>query len=250
MKRPGVIALTHPGLRGDLLYSLPAARYLCGQRGVRCDFHTSRRCANLADLLRWQSFVRRVVICDDYYPEHAGCGLQPWLMPVHEESYDEVIHLGLRRTPELSLPDWYCVEFGLPVGLPIRYDCPAPSPGPEGRRCVVASWAGFAQDRQADFVRRCPVPVLQVGARGEPLIDPAVVDGRGVSYLEECSYLAGSAGYVGTLSSHLALANGFAMPRVVLVNGSDDERHRVHSPACHYRTMPSGEEILRLLELS
>jgi len=55
---------------------------------------------------------------------------------------------------------------------------------------------------------------------------------------------------VGTLSSHLALANGFAMPRVVLVNGSDDERHRVHSPACHYRTMPSGEEILRLLELS
>jgi hypothetical protein len=242
-----IIAVTHPGLRGDLLYALPAARHLCAGRGTRCDIYTSESCRNLTNLLLYQSFVRRVVIPPEYRATDAACGVQPWLMPVPMGDYAEVWHLGYRSTPDRPLPDWIASQAGLPEGLPVTYEVPAVADRAgglfAGRYVVLARLEPLA-DELARFAEACPLPVVQVGAAGEALPSGKILDRTGCDYLWEAAVLSRAVAYVGPPSSHLALANGWPVMKVCVHDGRGDARHLLRGPHNHYLEMPRAEQIL------
>jgi hypothetical protein len=245
-----VIAVTHPGKRGDCLYALPAARRLCYDRAARCDFYTSEHCRNLGPLIGYQSFVRRFVVSPGYRMEHAGCGVQPWQMPVPEDGYDAVFHLGYRSTPDRPLPDYIAASVGLPGGLPIHYDCPLLGPdSPLYVRpgYVVLAGCDLSAAGHVELVESCRHPVVQVGAAGERVSTDRVIDRTGCDYLQECSLIAGSLGFVGGSTSHLVCANGFYLTRLCVHSGGGDSRHFVRSPLNHYLVNPTAAEVVDCL---
>jgi hypothetical protein len=249
--RRGEIAVAMPGKIGDALYALPACRALAERHGCPVDFHTSEHCRPLVRLLEYQSCVRRVVVPPAYRVAHHDCGTQPWLMPVRRDDYDAVYQLGFRRTPELVLPDYLAGLAGVEVG-PVRYDTPVGDPGAALAPYVCLAPGGSDSARwrglYAGFARRCPLPVVQVGAAGEGLPGVGRADVTGLDMLDTLPWLAGCAAFVGGLSAMLVLANGYGCRKVVPVAPDTPNLHHVlRTPAHHYPVSPTADDLLRLV---
>jgi hypothetical protein len=55
-------------------------------------------------------------------------------------------------------------------------------------------------------------------------------------------------GFAGIQSSHLVIANGFDMPKVVPHDGKSwDMRHVIYTDQHHYIVNPTGDQILEIL---
>ena len=246
-----MIAITHPGLIGDCLWCVPAAREIARRHGPKVDFWTSRIVEPATDLLAAQEFVERVIVDPGYHAVSGDCGAQPWHMRNADlYGYDSVYHMGLRETPSVPIPEYYCRLHNLPQ-LPNRYDLPADYAGrdlPKVRFVALAArgTTTFAE-RFREFVRHCPHPVVEVGAPGQAVAgDLGAIDRTSKGFLEMTWVISRCHWFVGLLSSPMVVASGFPCVKIGLYDHHWDMRHVIHTPLHHY--VGDVEWILRLVE--
>ena len=244
------LAIVNPGLMGDVLYCLPAARWLCEQAGDLCDFHTTSYCHPLKRLLEAQHFIRHVV----YYPE----GMDWWADPPLN-GYAAHHTLRIQGPGDLtgSLRDTFAAKAGAPAGLPIRYDLPGIMgiTDPPAQRFVVvapsgiAGRAGFSQRPVLyEFVHVSPWPVVQVGGVGDYVGElPACgLDRTGLDFLDTAPWMLAASCFVGPISSQLALAEGFDIPKIVVDDGNwRSMRDVIRTPRHRYLANPSVAALLQ-----
>ncbi len=241
-----MIAITHPGRIGDALYSLPTIRWLCAKHGCKADFFTSELCRPMLRLMERQSCIRRARIADGYVATGNGPGLQPWLVPV-PDGYDAVYHLGYRENPGCFLSDHIARTVGAPDGLPIAFDFDDQREF-DGDYVVVAPRGDTSyRPMYEDFIRRCPFPVVQVGAAGEAIAGG--IDRTGVDLLDALPIIAHCRAFVGLMSSNLVLANAFPCIKVAPHDGIHwDMRHVLYGPRNHYPVTILADDILNRIE--
>ncbi len=242
------IAVSMPGKIGDCLYALPATLELCRQYNATADFYTSEYCTPLKRLYEYQWCIDNLIVPEEYQIERMDMGIQPWHMPIPISKYDQVYHLGFRRVPDETLHNFMARSVGLPINLPIAYDYPDIGTQDEPYIVLAARGQTDYTDLFLEVIEKCPIRVIQIGGEGEAIgYDLGIT---GTDMLETVSWIAKSKGFVGLMSSQLALANGFSIPKVAPHDGrSWDMRHAVYSPYNHYPVKPSAEEILGLLGL-
>lgn len=241
-----MIAVSHPGKLGDVLYCLPTVRYLCEKYDTKADFFTSSYCTPLVRFLEYQSCIRKVVIPRDYVIRDAFCGVQPWEMPIPKDSYQKVFQLGFQKEPDQALPDFIAQSIGAPTGLPISYDYLQYQTLAEPYMVIAPGKQLQFRDVLCEVIRRSTIPIVVIGARDECLGEG--IDKTGLDFLETVSWIASARAFLGTMSSQLVIANGFPIPKIVLDDGFHwDMRHVVHGPWNSYPVNPSSQQILSLL---
>jgi hypothetical protein len=237
-------AAAHPGKMGDALYCLPLLRYLYGQNGWLFDFYTSEYCAPLQSLFEYQPYINRFIVNGDYRVENFGCGAQPWQVGITGD-YPQVYQLGFRRIPDSALHQFIAKEIGVTIPLGISYECPeSPFPRDDDYICIAPRGNSsyneildkLAQEKQA----------IVIGGKGD--YRGYGIDQTGANMLETASILSGAKGFVGLMSSQLALANGFDIPRIALGGHHSDMRHAIRTHLNHYPgDNVTVESILKLL---
>lgn len=245
----GRIACTHPGKLGDAIYSLPTIKKLCELRNTTADFYTSEYCRPLKRLFEYQPYIDNVYFPDNYKIERMDIGVQPWDMPVDGSLYDTVFHMGFRSVPDRPLPDFIAYSIGLGDVDPITFEYPDVETL-EGPYVVLAPRGQTSfSNLFKEFIQRCPIPVVTIGGKGDCNCEHSV-DQTGIDFLETTAWIAKSKGYVGLMSSQLALANGFDIPKVAVHDGIHwDMRHVVRGETNFYPVNPDVEYILALLGL-
>jgi len=274
-----LIACSHPGKSGDILYSVPAAKYLCQLHQTKCHFYISSEYGWLKRLLDYQDYIEECIIPETYKIDHHGHGAQPWDMSPHfrDINYQAVYQFGYRAFPDITLPVWHLNNCGIslpPSGQelmlgflkypelprapleiaakePTKYILDEPyvvmaprhdlTPGLDGRTM---------KDIFYDFAARCPVRIVQIGRKGEAWPWENSLDITGVDWLETVSWLSRAVGFYGIIFSQGALAHNFDYPKVFPHNnGGWDLRHVVITPSTLYAVMPSAERVLKFLKL-
>ena len=119
------IAVAHPGKIGDLLFSLPTARYLSELYGVPVDVYTSPYCRVALDVVACQPYVRKAVVVEEYVADHYDMGVQPWEMPV-PPGYDHVYQLGFRDHPDRHTIRFVAHQLGFPEPDPDAFELLVP----------------------------------------------------------------------------------------------------------------------------
>lgn len=261
-----MIAVTMPGMIGDALWAIPAARALAERHGCPVDFWTSYVVRPAADLIRAQDFIHAVIVDDDYRIERGDCGVQPWRMSNAESpecGYEKVYHLGFRETPDVPIPEYCCRLAELPQ-QPNRFDIP---PGYAGRTLPDGPFVALAAKGQnaftemfRDFVGRCPLPVVEVGRPGEAVAtqiartlmspgDPMIegsLDRTSSGFLEMAWVISKCKYFVGIMSAPLVVASGFPCFKIAPhYDGHWDMRHVIQTPLHAY---PEGRDANLILE--
>lgn len=249
-------AAAHPGKIGDALYSLPFIRYMYRTTGITFDFYTSEYCRPIKELFEHQDCIDRVIIAEDYKLENFGCGAQPWYINI-PVGYDRIFQLGFQRTPDQMLHQFIAAEQGVYEPLAIEYQCPPIQSysigsilfkennlpyiciAPKGESSFGAFFDKLVEDVSQYF------GCVTLGGKGDYRNNNSA-DCTGKSLLETASIIANSRGFVGLMSSQLALANGFPISRIALGGYDSDMRHAVKYHLNYYPTHPTTEEILRL----
>jgi hypothetical protein len=95
------VLVTFPGRVGDILWALPSIRALSRRLGEPVDLLICGEFGNLIPLLQRQPYLGQVVALP---PWGMAMGWQPPPVGITGGPYDQVIHLGYRRWPELPLP--------------------------------------------------------------------------------------------------------------------------------------------------
>src|SRR5690349_17441908 len=118
-----MIAFTHPGKVGDLLYSLPTAKAISEAKGEQGDFWTSEYCYPIVKrLLERQSYIRRCILSPTYIIEAMDMGVQPSRVPVDSTLYDTTYHFGFRNIPNSPLPEFIARSVGSTWNGKIEYE--------------------------------------------------------------------------------------------------------------------------------
>lgn len=250
-----MIAVCTPELNGDVLWAVPAARELARRAGEKVDFWLGPRGRQTADLLAAQDFVARVFVDETYEVAPPG-GSHELLAPKrHDPPYEHVHQLGFKQGMELrgTLLDYFCSVVGLPrqahyFDLPPGYPT---RPLPEGPfvalgikgtdQGMMAVWAPAFRE----FVRRCPVPVVEVGVPGAAVCADAL-DRTSPGFLEMASIISKCKVFVGTISAPLVLADAF--PHVNRVACHDNRTWNLEFCTTaggmnHYPVSPTGAEL-------
>lgn len=239
-----LIAVSHPGKSGDLIYSVPAAKWLCEHFQTKCHFYISDYYKWLQRLLNYQDhFIEECIIAPGYEIDHHAWGAQPWNMSpyIPVDNYAGLYQFGYKNFPDRPLPDFGLSECGFEgitpkfVGtfkypeietLDTDYVCSAFRLDP----AFEASWRSFAD--------QCPLPIVQIGMEGEGWNHPNSIDISGVDWLETVSWLSKAKGFFGRISSQAGLAHSFDMPKVCLYHDGWDMRHVVRTPTTLYQYQP------------
>lgn len=238
------IAVSMPGKIGDAIYALPVARELCRKHKTTCDFYTSDYCTPLKRLFEYQWYVDNFIVPEEYHIERMDMGVQPWRMPV-KPGYDAVYHLGYRYVPNISLPDFMAKTAGIEFSPKIEYQYPEIETLDEPYMVMAARGESSYKDLFLEVIEKSPIRVVQIGGKGEYIGDDP--GATGMDMLETVSWISKAEAFVGLMSSQLALANGFNIPKVAPHDGvSWDMRHVVYSPRNFYPINPSADDILYL----
>ena len=251
-QRPDRIAAAHPGKHGDCLYALPAVRALAQLHGCQVDFYTSEYCAPLKRLFEYQSYISGFYVAPNYVIERMDMGVQPFYVPVDGSLYSKVYQLGFRRVPDCSIPDFIGHEAGVTVGA-VAYEVPDPKDDfwmTEEEDFIVIAPRGETSYKALfqEVIDRSPVPTLIVGGRGDAGPFGGASDMAGFDYLDTAAIISRAKAFVGIMSSQLALANGFPIPKIVPHDGrSWDMRHPIYSDLHHYLVQPSTDDILEII---
>lgn len=249
------IAVCSPELNGDVLWCLPAARELARRHGSKVDFWLGPRGSRLVDLLEVQSFVERVVVDRSWVPGPDDS--RDMDGPRQRGGYEHVHQLGFRtRAPQgETLLDYFCWAVGLPrqghwIDLPDG--CP-PCVLPVGPFVALECKGGDVGsvkrwgDTFREFVRRCPLPVVEVGIPGCALtFEQGALVRTSHGFLEMAGIVSRSKYFVGTISAPLVLADAFpTVARIALHDGRTwDLRACTASPVNHYLVDPSADQLL------
>lgn len=249
----GLIACSHPGKMGDVLYALPTMRHIAKSNKAKIDFYTSEYCTPILRLIEHQEYINAAYTMSNYKIHNTRCGVQPWRMPVALNGYDKVIHMGFRREPDQRLDHFIARQSGISESQldGIVYEHVATKTLSEPY--VVLSPFGRKQHLYMDtlhkFIRKCPLPIVQIGGPGE-FIESDTVDKTGLDFLDTLPWIANAKGFVGLLSANLVLANGFNIPKVCLLPRKHwKSHHAVQGANNHYLLGPRPKEILRRLGL-
>lgn len=216
------IACCHPGKIGDVLFALPAIRTIAEQRGCLVDFWTSKYCAPLRKLFEYQSCINKFYISQEYKVSNTGRGLQPYQVPV-PSNYDVVYQMGFMNYPKQPLHEYIGKQCGVMI-KDIHYEYP-------NEETLNVPYVVFAPGRFKEYgslmrsiIKVFPVPVVIVGNPEEDI--GMGVNKTGIDLLDELVWIANSWGFLGTMSSHMVLAQGFTMPKIALWHkGSCDPQH-------------------------
>lgn len=274
-----MIAASHPGKNGDALYSLGAVKYLAEIYGP-VDFYISRYYSSIRRLINFQKhYIHECLIADDYgyvFGTPHGWGAQP---PIDEKDirgkkYDQFFSFGYRNFPDRPLPDFALSEHGIiNPGTSMLDTFRGPwLPKAEYEVCreqpdkhilnepyvVVAPRGDLTTDKVGrsmkdifyDFAAKCPLRIVQIGARGEAWPWQNSLDITGLDWLETVSWLSEAKGFYGIISAQGALAHSFDYPKVFPHNGGGwDMRHVVRTETTMYAVMPSAEKVLEFMGL-
>jgi len=248
------IAVSHPGKVGDALYSIPTIRYLTFLHGCKADFYTSDFVRIAADLFEYQSCIDRVIIPDEYEVERTDVGIQPWDMPVPGGTYKAVYHLGYRGTPDTRLDHFIGKSIGVhPANLPkVQYEYPTYMKLnlPDEFYVLDTRTGTSYNDLFKEWSLVCKYPVVLVGSPANALPEFGhCINLTGKPFYWTPYIMSKARGFVGIMSSHLVLANGFDFPKVVPHNDKSwDMRHVIYSDSNFYLVDPAPEDILEILE--
>ncbi len=269
------IAVCSPELIGDVLWTVPAARELARRRDCLADYWLSHRAKNVVDLLAAQRFVRRVVVSSswkmgvDCSTTEMVNGVQVYDPPgrphvIREPEsmgYETVHQLGFANTSEYGglLLDYFCDLAG--VGRQgHHFDIPDGAPSesyPDGPFVVMTNKGTGEMARTGwgkvlrDFVKHCPIPVVEAGQPGSALAtDLGTLDRTRDGFLELAGLLSKCKYYVGNISAPLVIADAFPnVRRIALSEGLTDMRHVTTSGGMNFYLRASDcRELLNYIE--
>jgi len=126
---------TFPGKYGDILWSLPTAKYIAEKVvSSPVDFAVMPYYESLLPLIQEQSYIDRAYVNKGWLRTHSNYGDQPWEMPLpvfdhnslDDYSYERVWHLGYRCHPgrafgnvEMPLMEFVAYQQGITFHEPI-----------------------------------------------------------------------------------------------------------------------------------
>ncbi len=267
-----MIAICNPELHGDTLWSIAAARALAARHNCQADFWLSHRGKNCADLLEAQAFVHKVIVEPSWHlegdctmvevvdgverrePPGGSHVIHNAFQPRH--GYSMVYNLGFSGTKGISgtLLDYFCELAGVPrqnhyFDLPA--DCPK-EPVPAGPFVAIQGRGKAEGDRTGwynvlrDFVRHCPIPVVEVGAPGIVCaVDLGSIDRTRPGFLEMAGIISKCKYFIGNISAPLVIADAIShVVRIGLNEGSVPIGHGTTSGKNFY---PRASHYLELL---
>jgi hypothetical protein len=227
-------------LNGDVLWTVPAVRALAERHGCKVDYWLGPRGSMTADLLKSQSFIR-----------DAFCGYGRGIA-----NYD----LNFKDRPaDKTLLDYFCALAGVPRQghfFELPADCPS-EPIPDGPFVVLAAKRqdGSMHERWGEmwreFVRRCPLPVVEVGCPGAATAtDCGAMDRLRHGFLEMAGIISKCKYFFGHISAPLVIAD--AMPDVVRIavhdGGSWNLKACTQSPMNHYPVCYDAGALLEYIK--
>ncbi len=241
-----MIACSHPGKLGDCIYSLPTVKKLCSLLNTGCDFYTSGYCKPLKRLIEYQSYINKFIISNEYKIIRDDIGIQPWVMPIDESLYDEIFQLGYKRVPDRPLHEFISRSVNLNIDLNLEYQYPEFETLNEPYLVLAPKGKITFDPLFINFVKKSPIQVVIIGGHNDYI--GVGIDKTGLDFLETTTWIAKSKGFVGLMSSQLALANGFNIPKIVVYDKrSWDMRHAIKSNNNHYLLNPTVEEMIERL---
>jgi len=237
-----MIATAHPGRLGDALYALPTIKVLCDSYKQKADFYTSQYCEPMRRLVERQSYINKFYVAPNYVVDNFGCGAQPWYVPIDGTLYTASFQLGFRYTPDTALPVFIGNCMGIQVGR-VEYEYNDFKTLDEPYIVIAPRGNTSFRNLFCDVVRKSPYESVIIGGPNDYINKG--LDATGVDLLETLTWISKARAFIGLMSSQLALANGFDLPKLVPHDGmSWDMRHVIYSPTNHYFVNPTAEEIL------
>lgn len=269
------IACSHPGKFGDAIYGTAAIKWVAGVHHCAVDFYTSSYLASLERLYMYQTWINDFIVPAGYVIRDHGCGTQPAQMAQFmKPGYEAIYEFGFRSFPDRPLPEFVLHQLGIDgINPPMLglFDYPELIPAPwhvaeyepdkyvfEEDFIVVAPRSDLTvgpggvtmKEIFYEFAEKCPLPIVQIGGRGEAWPWENSIDITTLDWLETVSWLSRAKGFYGIISSQGGLAHNFDFPKVYPHNdGGWDMRHVVRTPTSFYEIMPRGDRVLELLGL-
>jgi len=242
------IACSHPGKIGDAVYALPSIRKACEIDNAKADFYTSDYCRPLRKLFEYQSCINNFYIPDSYHIERMDMGVQPYNLPIDMSAYDKIYQMGFRWVPDRAIPDFISLSVGIPLPVVVEYEYPEFETLNEPYLVIAPRGETSYKDLFNKVIQNSPIKCVVTGGFGD--YTGFGIDLTGLDLLDTATWIAKSIGFVGLMSSQLALANGFDIPKIAPHDGIHwDMRHVIYSDTNFYPVNPSVMEILRILNI-
>jgi hypothetical protein len=244
-----MLAFTHPGKVGDLLYGLPTVRKVCQEKQDLADFYTSSYCYPIVKrLLERQSYINKCFESQTYVIERMDMGVQPWRVPVDVSIYETSYHLGFKHVPDRPLPEFIAQEVGVTWDGVISYDFDDVPTLDEDYIVIAPRGLTSYSNLFREVATKSPVKVVEIGGYNDNI--GIGINKCGLDLVDTLPWIAHSKGFLGLMSSQLVLANGFSIPKIAPHDGIHwDMRHVVNSPTNFYPVNPTAEQVLEIFGL-
>jgi hypothetical protein len=199
-KGENMIAVTHPGKHGDVLYSIPCAKYLCESLNCQMDFFTSPHCSTLYRIMEYQDYVNSFTVLGELDDFWGGWGIQPWDMRkwFDETKYNIIYQLGFENFPDQQVHTFYLKELGITdvqLELTDTFSYPALETT-KYSELLDMEYICIAPRGDVDFhatynaiMDRSPIPIVQIGGVGETMEHDNMLDYTCIDWLETLSVL-------------------------------------------------------------
>jgi hypothetical protein len=239
------LAITFPGKIGDFLYCLSTVRKISEDYNTKIDLYTSWYCMGTKRLVEYQPYINQLIESPNYIIERMDCGVQPWEMPVIGE-YDKVFHLGFRKVPDKSIPDFIAEQVGIQNIPYMDISCPDYITLNEPYITINSRNDARYSNVYREFIDKCPYPVVSIGANGEYIGNG--IDKTGMDFIDVATWISKSFCFIGS-SANFVIAEGFKIKKLVPTDGHDfDKRHLVYDNLHEYILNPTVDVLLQLVE--
>lgn len=244
-----MLAFTHPGKVGDMLYALPTVKAICEIKKQPADFWTSEYCYPIVKrLVERQSYIRKCILSPTYVIEGMDMGVRPALVPIDYTLYETTYHLGFRTVPDKVLPAFIARSVGSTWNGKIEYEYDDLETLDEPYIVLAPRGETSYKSTFLDLIKKSPIKTVIIGGMGDLIGDGTALNKCGLDLVETLPWIAKSKGFVGLMSSQLVLANGFNIPKVSPHDGIHwDMNHVIKSDTNFYPINPTAEHILELL---
>jgi len=110
------VLCTFSGKYGDILWSLPTAKYIADVTGGPVDFGIMRPWLSICPLIETQPYIDKCFPVPGWFPEHERFGAQPWESPRMSPPYPVTYNLTYRKMPDAPLIDFIAYESNARLG--------------------------------------------------------------------------------------------------------------------------------------
>lgn len=224
-----MIGLSHPGKSGDILYSVPAMKWLCDKHNTVGDFYTAALGPSLRKIFEYQYYINEYVVCGEPSDFWGGWGVQPWDLSSYMDNreYEAVYQFGFRNYPNDQVHRFYLTELGIHGVTPEligTWEYPELE-STEYTELANTDYVVIAPRGDMDFygtymsaMDLLKIPAVQIGHPSEWFDHPNALNYTNVDWLYELSILSHAKGFIGPISSKGALAHNFDFPKVYVTH--------------------------------